>query len=73
MGVAQAVPPAVIHKPGSKRRVMGEVISRIANFLGFGQVSVYTIYINTISSCVLISLCSLARTQELWYAFCEWS
>ena len=50
-------------KPGSKRRVMGDVISSIKNFLGFGQVSVYTIHINTIASCVLISLCSLARAQ----------
>ena len=40
-------------KLGSERRVMGDLISRIANFLGFYQVSVYTIYINTISLCSL--------------------
>ena len=34
-----------INELGSERRVMGDVISRIANFLGFYQVSVYTIYI----------------------------
>ena len=37
--------PPRIHELRSKRRVMGDVISRIANFLGFYQVSVYTIYI----------------------------